>query len=105
MSIALICAMSLAFGMGTHAYAQSAPREILNSLSRLQNNPNYAGRVLSTQLRNSSRGPLYEVRILRSDDRVVIVYIDPRTGGVVGDTLRSGQKGKKNRNKGRKKKN
>jgi plasmid stabilization system protein ParE len=83
----------LALGFSGPAHAQSAPRELLDSLSRLQNNPSYAGRILGTQLRRSAQGPLYEVRILRPDDQVVIVYIDPKTGGVVGDSLSRGKRG------------
>lgn len=72
------------------APAQDASREIAETLSRLKNNPRYRGRVLGTHLRRDGRDVLYEVRILRRrDDRVILVYIDPETGGVVGDSERS----------------
>lgn len=73
------------------AVAQDRSRELSQSLSRLQNNPRYRGRILGTHIRETDRGFLYEVRILRRDDRVILVYIDPRTGGVVGDSERSGR--------------
>lgn len=75
---------------GDAAWAQNAVRDISDSLSRLKNNPRYDGRVLGTHLRRDGSGYLYEVRILRRrDDRVILVYIDPETGGVVGDSERS----------------
>ena len=63
------------------------------SLQRLQNNPRYQGRIIGTQIRRTERGPVYEVQILRPDDRVIVVYIDPATGGVVGDSQRRGNSG------------
>ena len=67
--------------------AQNPSREISSTLSRLTNNPRYDGRVLGTHLRHHPHGYLYEVRILRRhDDRVILVYIDPETGQVVGDS-------------------
>ena len=72
------------------ALAQGASRDIADSLSRLKNNPRYKGRVLGTHLQRNNGETLYEVRILRKrDDRVILVYIDPETGGVVGDSERS----------------
>ncbi len=70
--------------------AQGASRDIAETLSRLKNNPRYRGRVLGTHIRRNGGKYLYEVRILRRDDRVILVYIDPETGGVVGDSERSG---------------
>ena len=68
-------------------WAQNPSREISNTLSRLKDNPRYDGRVLGTHLRHHAHGYLYEVRILRRrDDRVILVYIDPETGQVVGDS-------------------
>lgn len=55
-------------------------------LRRLQNDPDYAGRVVGTHTVRAGNGGsafLYEVRILSPDDRIVIVYLDPRTGSVV----------------------
>ena len=64
--------------------------DISGALDRLQNNPRYRGRVIGTQIRRTERGAVYEVQILRPDDRVIVVYIDPNTGGVVGDSGRRG---------------
>ena len=71
------------------AHAQSDSRVLTDAISRLKNNPRYDGRVLGTHVRRGSQGYVYEVRILRRDDEVIIVYIDPETGGVVGDSERS----------------
>lgn len=56
------------------------------SLRRLNANPRYRGKVLGTRVIRSSRGRLIEVRILRPNDRIILVFIDPRTGGVVGES-------------------
>ena len=74
--------------MNSRVYAQSGSPEIAGALSRLKNNPRYQGRILGTHVKRNSGRLLYEVRILRPDDRVILVYIDPRTGGVVGDSER-----------------
>lgn len=79
------------------ALAQSPVYELSDSLARLQNNPRYHGRVLSTHIRRQGGRALYEVRILRPDDRVILVYIDPNTGGVVGDSERSRRPSGRNR--------
>ena len=68
------------------AFAQARSGDLAGSLSRLKNNPRYGGRILGTHIVNRGGKRLYEVRILRPDDRVILVYIDPRTGGVVGDS-------------------
>ena len=70
------------------AFAQGASRDIARTLDRLENNPRYRGRILGTHLRTIRGRTLYEVRILRRDDSIVLVYIDPQTGGVVGDSER-----------------
>jgi hypothetical protein len=70
------------------AWAQNASRDIARTLDRLDNNPRYRGRILGTHLRDVRGRTLYEVRILRRDDSIVLVYIDPKTGGVVGDSER-----------------
>lgn len=72
-------------GASTPAYAER-PFNLQQSLKRLTNNPHYRGRVLGTRVVNTRRGKLVEVRILKSNDRIIIVYLDPRTGGVVGDS-------------------
>jgi hypothetical protein len=72
------------------AAAQDRSRDLSEALSRLKNNPRYNGRVLGTYVRRDRSGYLYEVRILRPDDRIILVYIDPQTGGVVGDSQRDG---------------
>ena len=82
--------LTLFLAWATHvdfALAQNPSGEISNTLSRLKENPRYDGRVLGTHLRRHAHGYLYEVRILRRhDDRVILVYIDPETGHVVGDS-------------------
>ena len=80
------------------AFAQSkksASADLSNALSRLKNNPRYNGRVLGTHLRKTGKGYVYEVRILRPNDSVVVVYISSETGGVIGDSERSRGKNKK----------
>jgi hypothetical protein len=85
--------------MNSRAYAQSGSPEIAGALSRLKNNPRYQGRILGTHVKRNSGRLLYEVRILRPDDRVILVYIDPQTGGVVGDSERRQRRAvKPNRN-------
>lgn len=78
--------------MNSRVYAQSGSPEIAGALSRLKNNPRYQGRILGTHVKRNSGRLLYEVRILRPDDRVILVYIDPQTGGVVGDSERRKQR-------------
>lgn len=88
------------------AHAQSARSNSVDlsaALSRLQNNPRYYGRVLGTHLRKSGRNYVYEVRILRPDDSVVIVFISPKTGGVIGDSERSSGKSRSKKQKKKKK--
>ncbi|MGB0671735.1 MAG: PepSY domain-containing protein [Rhodospirillales bacterium] len=90
--IALTLCVLGAFDPTRPAAAQGRSGDLSAALSRLANNPRYEGRVLGTHLRQTQRGVLYEVRILRPDDRIVLVYIDPETGGVVADSEgRSGQ--------------
>jgi len=74
------------------AGAQDSSREIAGALSRLKNNPRYRGRILGTHVKKTNSGFVYEVRILRRDDRVILVYIDPQTGGVIGDSERNRSK-------------
>ena len=78
--------------------AQNGARDITASLSRLKNIPRYQGRVLGTHIKRDGGRYLYEVRILRRDDRVILVYIDPETGGVVGDSLSSNARPTQRRN-------
>jgi uncharacterized iron-regulated membrane protein len=87
--LVIILAASLVFTPVNQAAAQSRG-DLSSSLQRLQNNPRYQGRIIGTQIRRTERGALYEVQILRADDRVIVVYIDPTTGGVVGDSERRG---------------
>jgi len=87
--IASILLLSAALGLGVVPVIQAAAentRDLSGTLSRLKNNPRYQGRVLGTHIKRDNGGFLYEVRILRRDDRVILVYIDPETGGVVGDS-------------------
>jgi len=99
----IILAAGLAALPAQEAAAQSrGGGDLSSSLQRLQNNPRYRGRIIGTQIRHTEGGALYEVHILRPDDRVIVVYIDPATGGVVGDSERrsrgrgSGQRGRGN---------
>ncbi len=73
--------------------------DLSNALSRLKNNPRYSGRILGTHLRKSGKDYVYEVRILRRDDSVIVVFISSKTGGVIGDSERSrgGSSNAKNR--------
>lgn len=89
--LALSLALSLAAIQTPPAAAQSRG-DLSGALERLQNNPRYQGRVIGTQVRRTRDGAIYEVQILRPNDRVIVVYINPATGRVVGD---SGQRGKK----------
>ncbi|MBO6783361.1 MAG: hypothetical protein JJ899_08855, partial [Alphaproteobacteria bacterium] len=61
------------------AGAQSRNGDISGALDRLGNNPRYRGEIIGTQIRQTARGPLFEVQVLRRDDSVIVVYIDPRT--------------------------
>ncbi len=93
--LSILCAISVLwlFALGAApALAQSDSRVLSDAISRLKNNSRYDGRVLGTHVRRTKNGYLYEVRILRRDDSVVIVYIDPQTGGVVGDSERGGKR-------------
>ncbi|NKB47725.1 MAG: hypothetical protein GKS02_00020 [Alphaproteobacteria bacterium] len=83
------------------AAAQSRGGDLSGALDRLQGNPRYQGQIIGTQIRRTERGALYEVQILRRDDRVIVVYIDPATGGVVGDSeSRGGGNGNSGRGRG-----
>jgi len=66
--------------------AQAGPGDLSGALSRLKSDPRYQGRILGTHIVSHSGRRVYEVRILRPDDRIILVYIDPRTGKVVGDS-------------------
>jgi hypothetical protein len=90
----LLCAAAAS----ERAIAQNGARDSTTSLSRLRNIPRYQGRVLGTHIKRDGGRYLYEVRILRRDDRVILVYIDPETGGVVGDSLSSNVRPSQNRN-------
>ena len=95
--------ISVFLGLGVapviEAAAAEKTRDLSGSLSRLKNNPRYQGRILGTHIKRNNGSYLYEVRILRRDDRVILVYIDPETGGVVGDSESGGAGKKKNRKK------
>jgi hypothetical protein len=87
--IALFILVWISAAVPERAAAQGVSGDITETLSRLKNNPRYRGRVLGTHIRRDGSRYLYEVRILRRDDRVILVYIDPETGGVVGDSEKS----------------
>ncbi len=84
--LALVLTLGALNSINSTSYAQTGSPEISGALSRLKNNPRYRGRILGTHVKRDGGRYLYEVRILRPDDRVVLVYIDPQTGGVVGDS-------------------
>ena len=85
--------ISLIMGMAAAPLSASAAdensRELAAALSRLKEIPRYQGRILGTHIRRDNGHYLYEVRILRRDDRIVLVYIDPETGNIVSDSERS----------------
>jgi len=62
------------------------PAKLSRTLSRLGQNPRYRGRVLGTHIRRQGQKVIYEVRILRPNDRVILVFIDPKTGRILGDS-------------------
>ena len=97
----IILATSLVAIPAHNAAAQSRGANLSDSIERLQNNPRYRGRIIGTQIRRTERGALYEVQILRADDCVIVVYMDPITGGVVGDSEQRGRCGDTNRRRGR----
>ena len=92
-SLIIILTAGLVFTPESPAVAQGRSGDLSSSLQRLQNNPRYQGRIIGTQIRRTARGALYEVQILRPYDRVIVVYIDPATGGVVGESQRRGSSG------------
>lgn len=95
--LALVLALGAVLPTVPDAHAQSRNGDISGALDRLKNNPRYRGDIIGTQVRRTAQGSLLEVQVLRRDDSVIVVYIDPRTGGVVGD---SGGRGN-NRGQGR----
>lgn len=85
----LLLALAIGWlGLGTLASAAAAQdgRGLFELLDRLQRDQRYEGQVLGTHAVERGGRTLYEVRILTRDDRVVLVYIDPETGAIVGDT-------------------
>ncbi len=91
-SVVSIVLLFLVYGVistSSVAHAQTNGKtsaELSNTLSRLASNPKYQGRVLGTHLRRSGKDYLYEIRILRPDDTVVIVFVNPQTGRVIRDS-------------------
>ncbi|MCB2101810.1 MAG: PepSY domain-containing protein, partial [Rhodobacterales bacterium] len=88
---AALAALVLALAAPVAPAPAVAQDSLSSALQRLQQNPRYQGRVLGTHIRKSdqsSEGYVYEVRILRPDDRVVLVYVDPN-GRVIGDSGRA----------------
>ncbi len=70
------------------AGAQSERGNLSDALDRLQDSKRYQGQIIGTQIRRTRDGAVLEVQILRDNDRVIVVYIDPATGNVVGDSSR-----------------
>ncbi|MCP5366830.1 MAG: hypothetical protein H6907_03305 [Hyphomicrobiales bacterium] len=79
--LSLLAAAAVAaslFGAPTPAIAGDP---VADALSRLSSR----GRVLGTHLRRDQNNrEVYEVRILTPDDRIELVYVDPRSGRIVG---------------------
>jgi len=100
-ALALLLATAFAALPAAPVAAQTRGGDLSGTIERLQNNPRYQGRIIGTQIRRTARGALYEVQILRHDDRVIVVYIDPATGGVVGDSEQRGDSGGRSRGRGR----
>ncbi len=87
---AFLAGSTLAFllSLPPAASGQGSGPDLSEALDRLQRNPAYAGRIVGTHvLRDPSGGRafLYEVRILSPGDRIIIVYLDPDSGAVVGN--------------------
>lgn len=85
----VLALLAMGGGTATDAFAQAASADLGSVLSRLKNNPRYKGRILGTHIVERNGRSIYEVRILRRDDKIILVYIDPETGGVVGDSQRN----------------
>ncbi len=95
----VLALVAMGGGSVSDAVAQANSNDLGSTLSRLKNNPRYQGRILGTHIVNKGGRSLYEVRILRRDDRVILVYIDPDTGGVVGDSERNNIRKSRNKEK------
>ena len=70
------------------AFTQNGGPALSDALARLQRDPAYAGRIVGTHVLRAPSGSgafLYEVRILSPGDRIIIVYLDPDSGAVVGN--------------------
>ncbi len=85
--LAMSALFALLMSIGGVAVAQNDRSMPLSQMLRqLQRDSAYAGRIVGTHTVRAPNGGsayLYEVRILSPNDRVVIVYLDPRTGAVV----------------------
>ena len=85
--LAIATILALLIPIGGPAVAQNdRSMRLSDMLRQLQRNDRYEGRIVGTHTVRAPNGGsayLYEVRILSSDDRVIIVYLDPRTGSVV----------------------
>ena len=99
-ALVLALALALLAPIGSPAAAQNGRSMPLSQmLGELQRDARYAGRIIGAHTVRAPDGGsayLYEVRILSPDDRVIIVYLDPRTGAVVRNPdawlRRSGQR-------------
>ena len=85
LDIAAILAALISIG-GPAAAQNDRSMPLSDMLRQLQRDSSYAGRIVGTHTVRAHDGGaayLYEVRILSPQDRVIIVYLDPRTGAVV----------------------
>ena len=85
--LAIVAALAVLLPIGGPAAAQNDRSMPLSEMLRqLQRDARYSGRIVGThtlRAHNGASAYLYEVRILSPQDRVIIVYLDPRTGAVV----------------------
>jgi hypothetical protein len=78
--------------------AHAGADQLQRAVSALQSLPKYSGKIIATHIRKRGREKVFEVRILRPNDTIVLVYIDPRSGEVLGDSVKSKKKNRKYKN-------
>ena len=85
LAFAILLAACAAFA-GPAVAQNDRAMALSDMLRQLQRDSSYQGRIVGTHTVRAPNGGstyLYEVRILSPNDRVIIVYLDPRTGSVV----------------------